>query len=111
MTTVYVTNQGDFDHSDSYVGVPYHFPRGISVELPLEAAENLLGYGFPDKTEFVIRLGWSKTSQDMPEALEKLDKFKFSDEPFQNRSLPSAVGTVPLQIARSAGRKAIARAA
>lgn len=109
--TVYVTNTGDFDHSDSYVGVSYSFPRGQSVEVPEAVAENLLGYGFQDKTEFVVRLGWSKTNLDMPEALAKLDKFLVTNEPVQNRSLPSAVGPVSLQTERSVGRKAIVRAA
>ncbi len=111
MTTVYVTNVGDFDHSDSYCGVVYKFPRGISVEVPLAAAENLLGFGQEDKTEFVVRLGWSKTSLDMPQALEKLACLRVTQEPVQNRSLPSAVGAVSLQIARSGGRKAIPRVA
>ena len=111
MTTVYVTNVGDFDHSDSYCGFVYKFPRGISVEIPVEAAENLLGFGHDDKTDFVVRLGWSKTSQDMPKALEKLACLRVTQEPVQNRSLPSAVGAVSLQIARSGGRKAIPRVA
>lgn len=109
--TLYVTNTGDFDHSDSYDGVLYRFPRGRSVEVTEVVAENCFGYGHPQKFDFVVRLGWTRDSRDLPEALAKLDKFLITPEPVQDRSLPSAVGVVPLQAERSVGRKANVRAA
>lgn len=111
MPPVFVTNTGDFDHSDSYDGVSYSFPRGKSVEVPEVVAENLFGYGHESKFDFVVRLGWTRDSRDLPEALAKMEKFLITPEPVQDRSLPSAVGAVSLQAARSVGRKAIARAA
>ena len=111
MGVVFVTNTGDFDHSDSYDGVVYCFPQGQTVEVPEVVAENCFGYGWENKFDFVVRLGWTRDSRDLPEALAKLDKFLISTEAAQDRSLPSAVGAVSLHSARGVGRKAIARAA
>jgi hypothetical protein len=112
MSVVFVTNYGDSEHTDSYLGVSYTFRRGVTLELPENAARELLGYGHTDKTPFVVRLGWPVTSLDVPQAIERLNKIEISREPpVQNRYLPSAVGVVPLHSARRAGRKANARAA
>lgn len=112
MSVVYVTNRGDSEHTDTYLGVSYTFRRGVTLELPIEAARELLGYGHSDKTPFVVRLGWPVTALDVPKAVERLNEIEISTEPpVQNRYLPSAVGVVPLHSARRAGRKATARAA
>lgn len=112
MSVVFVTNRGDVEHSDSYAGITYKFTPGVTVEVPHQAAQEILGYGHTRKEQFVTRLGWSKNSVDMAPALERLATIEISTEPpVQNRSLPSAVGVVPLQIERGAGRKAPARAA
>ena len=94
MRVVYVTNESDADHSDSYGGVTYQFKRGECVEIPADVACELLGYGHHDKEQFVVRLGWTRDSTDMPQALQRLAQFHISTEPVQNRSLPSAVGEV-----------------
>lgn len=112
MDVVFVTNRGDAEHTDSYLGVTYEFARGVTLEMPVQAARELLGYGHSDKTQFVIRLGWPKTNLDVPEAIERLNKIEISKTPPEkNRSVPSAVGPVLLHPEKGVGRKAIQRAA
>ncbi len=106
MRVVYVTNLSDTDHADSHGGVVYKFPQHISIEVPENVAADLLGYGHPDKTEFVVRLGWCKTSQELPQALQRLEQFSITAEPVPYRSLPSAVGEVT-PFPQGRGRKAI----
>jgi hypothetical protein len=107
MSTVYVTNRGDLDHTDWYHGVFYHFRKGETIEMPSEAAQELLGYGHRNREPFVVRLGWSVTSNDMPKAMERLNRFEISPTPpEQNRVLPSSVGVVTPLSERRAGRKA-----
>ena len=112
MSVVFVTNKGDTEHTDSYLGVTYTFTPGVTVQMPEEAARNILGYGHHDKTQFVVRLGWPKTNLDVPRAIERLNMIEVSDSPpVQNRYLPSAVGPVPLHSGKGAGRKVIQRVA
>jgi hypothetical protein len=112
MGAVYVTNCSESDHADSYGGVRYEFKRGATVEVPDVVASELLGYGHSRKEQFVVRLGWSKTNQDMPQALRKLAQFQIAHEPpRQNRVSPFAVGEVTPMSDATRGRKAIQRAA
>ena len=112
MSIVFVTNRGDTEHTDSYLGVTYTFTPGVTLQMPPEAARELLGYGYTDKTQFVVRLGWPKTNLDVPSAVERLNLIEVSEQPpVQNRSLPSAVGPVPLHSVKGAGRKVIHRVA
>ena len=110
MSVVYVTNRGDVGHTDRYHGISYTFNPGETIEGPLEVAVELLGYGHRNREPFVVRLGWSVTSNDMPKAMERLLKIEISTEPpSQDRVLPSSVGSVT-QFSR-AGRKSTRRAA
>lgn len=112
MGAVYVTNQSESDHADSYGGVRYEFRRGVTVEVPDTVASELLGYGHSQKEQFVVRLGWSKTNLDMPQALKRLGQFHMSlQPPTQNRVSPFAVGEVTPMSDATRGRKAIQRAA
>lgn len=106
MGVVYVTNYSDADHVDSHGGVVYEFTRQVSVEVPDNVAADLFGYGHRNKHEFVARLGWAKTSLEMPQALQRLEQFHITAEPVSNRSLPSAVGEVT-PFPQGRGRKAI----
>lgn len=106
MSVVYVTNTGDTEHTDTYHGVSYRFARFQTIEMPLEAAQELLGYGHRNKEPFVVRLGWAVTNNDMPKALEKLSAIEISVEPPQDRVLPSSVGAVTPFPATGRGRKA-----
>jgi hypothetical protein len=88
---LFVRNNSGSDFSDRFDGIDYHFPNGELVECPELAANHIFGYGAPDKTQHMIRLGWAANSTTLKEAYERLDKFEFLqgrmtvDEPIEER--------------------------
>ena len=105
--TVYVTNDGSMGLTDGWDGKMYTFTPGETVEIPVFVAGHIFGYGFEDKTEHVIRLGWAKTTNDIPKALTWLENFRISTEPPEvRRSVPpgKADSAQPLPVA-SQGRR------
>jgi hypothetical protein len=96
MTTVYVTNRSDKPLIDEYAFKPYKFPVNETVEIPVEVARHIFGYGSEDKEPFLARLGFAKTKNDIPAGLEILKKFDIAQEqPTPNRSLSPAIDLVP----------------
>jgi hypothetical protein len=66
----------------------------------------------PNKEKYLSYLGFIRLHSELEEGLERLAKFKISEQPpEQNRSLPSAVGVIPLRIEKSAGGKVNSKAA
>ena len=109
---VYITNNSDKKLTAEYAYKEYTFQVGETVELPIQAARHIFGYGDNNKEPYLSRLGFIRLHSEFDEALEKLSKFEISDQPPQkNRSLPSAVGVVPLHVEKRAGGKATQRAA
>jgi hypothetical protein len=104
---VYVTNNSDKELVSEYSYKEYKFPVGKTVEVPLKAAQHILGYGQENKEPYLARLGFIRLHSDLEQGLEKLAKFDISSEaPVEkNRSLPSAVGVVPLHVEKRAGGK------
>lgn len=58
-THIFVTNKNDFFHTDFYDGNEFSFPPGQKVAIPVEAARHMFGFGNPDKSETLMRLGWA----------------------------------------------------
>ena len=58
-------------------GVEYLFKPGRSVNMPVDAAKHIFGFGDDDKTRSLHRLGWLTLSNDMEGALEKLEQITF----------------------------------
>ena len=109
---VYVTNNSENKLTAEYAYEEYNFPAGKTVALSPQAARHIFGYGDDNKEPYLARLGFIRLHSELDEALEKLSKFEISDQPpQQNRSLPSAVGVVPLHVEKRAGGKATQRAA
>jgi len=109
---VYVTNHTDKDLYAEYNYVGYEFPIGKTVELTVPAARHMLGYGDEDKEKYLVQLGLIRLHSELEEATEKFKKLVISEEsPTKNRSLPSAVGVVPLRIEKSVGGKVNQRVA
>ena len=79
MEVVYVTNRGDLEYTDSYLGVSYSLRCGETIEMPVKAAQELLGYGHVRKEPYIVRLGWAVTNNDMPKALERLANIEISE--------------------------------
>jgi hypothetical protein len=96
---VYVTNKSDKDLYAEYNYVGYDFPVGKTVELTVSAARHMLGYGDEDKEKYLVQLGLIRLHSELEEATEKFRNVEISDTPpVKNRSLPSAVGVVPLHV-------------
>jgi hypothetical protein len=96
MTTIYVTNKTDKVLVDEYAFKQYKFPVNITVEVPIEVARHIFGYGSDNKELIVARLGFAKTLNDMPDGLLHLEKFIVSEEkPKQDRSLSPPIDIVP----------------
>jgi len=96
---VYVTNNSNKDLNFEYNFVAIEFPVGKTVEIPLQTAKHVLGYGDDDKEKYLVQLGLIRLHSELEEATEKFRKVEFSDTPpTKNRSLPSAVGVVPLHV-------------
>ncbi len=64
-----------------YDGVDYEFLPGEKVDIPQVVAKHIFGFGDPDKTKALTRLGWMHSSEQMEAAMESLKKIKFAEAP------------------------------
>jgi hypothetical protein len=109
---VYVTNNSDKDLYAEYNFEGFEFPVGKTVKVSVQAARHMLGYGDDDKEKYLVQLGLIRLHSELEEATEKFLKVEISETPPEkNRSLPSAVGVVPLRIEKSVGGKVNQRVA
>jgi hypothetical protein len=109
---VYVTNNSDKDLYSEYNFVGFDFPVGKTVKLPVSAARHMLGYGDENKEPYLVLLGLIRLHSELEDAMERFEKVEISETPPEkNRSLPSAVGVVPLRIEKSVGGKVNQRVA
>ena len=106
--SIFVTNNSDQDLKDGFGGVFYNFVQGSTVEIPLEAAKHIFGYEQEDKTPYLARLGWAKTTNELKDGLQRLSKWELSTQPPQkNQSLSPLVERVPLPSQKKAGGKVL----
>ena len=106
MSNIYVTNNTENTLKDGFGGVFYEFKPGETVEIPVETAHHIFGYGEDNKEPYLARLGWAKTSNDLPAGLEILQKWDLSTQaPKKNQSLSPLVERVPLPVSKRAGGK------
>lgn len=82
---VFVVNKNDFHHADAFDGIQYEFPPGEKVQVPVDAAVHMFGYGLADKTDTLVRLGWAsrynaviKRMEEDPTGVRRLAKFVFT---------------------------------
>ena len=109
---VFVTNNSEKKLVAEYAYEEFVFPQGVTVKISHQAAKHIFGYGDNNKEPYLSRLGFIRLHSELDEALERLSQFEISDQPpQQNRSLPSAVGVVPLHVEKRAGGKSTQRAA
>jgi len=88
--SVFVTNKG-IPFVGRFENVEYTFDNGKEVELSLEAAKHILGYGDDNKEPYFVRLGWMKINTDLPRALERMQTVSFSTEPAKKVHLTAPV--------------------
>jgi hypothetical protein len=99
MNNVWVVNKTDQELTSQWNGKLYSIPPSVPTEIPHDVAQNVLGYGLNEKFEFVVRLGWTKDSNDLPQALERLAKFEVTAErPQDYRATSPAVGQFPAPV-------------
>ena len=98
---VWVTNTGDEFFVDHWDGKPYSFAPGKTVEIEEHIARHFFGYGLPDRVPNLARLGWTKTLNDVPAALERLNKFVVSTvQPQTYHNTSPVVERVPFPASR-----------
>jgi len=99
MNNVWVVNKTDKELTSQWHGKPYNFPPSKPVEVPYDVAQNLFGYCLDNKFEFVVRFGWTKDSNDLPQAYERLSKFEITEHrPKDYRATSPAVGQFPVPV-------------
>ena len=97
---MYVTNNNDFDYQDRYNGNDYTFPAGQSVGIEMDVARHIFGVGDPDKSSYLVRSGWAKTSDSVHAGYDILNRFIFSDVPNSPATgdTPAAAPSVPPEV-------------
>jgi len=99
---VFVTNRGD---TQLAVG-SYEFKKNNPVELPLEVAVQLFGYGLEDREHILVRWGWIQLHSELKEGLKKLDQFviRLKDQGKTAR-YPRLLDEYPLPYKRVRGKR------
>lgn len=111
MSDVWVTNRTEEEFIVEFAYKQYEFKPNEPVQISEAAAKHIFGHTVTDKEPCLARLGWVRLHSDLKQGLEKLSKIEITDElPGKNRSLPSAVGVVPLHVEKRAGVRNQARA-
>jgi hypothetical protein len=107
MSTVWILNNTSEELIDKWAGETFKFPPNTPVEVPVEVAMHTFGYLRDDKEYNLIRLGWTKTNLDMPQALERLSKFDISETRQQvyRKSQSPTIDRTPLPSAIRGGGK------
>ena len=88
--SVFVTNRG-VKFSALYCNEKIDFPTEQEVEITLEVAKHLFGYGEDNKEPYFVRLGWMKLNTDLEKAERRLSEFTFSSEPSKKVHLSAPV--------------------
>ena len=104
--SVFVTNKG-VPTSGKFEGVEYVFDTNQEVELTLEAAKHIFGYGEDNKEPYFVRLGWMKMNTDLPRAKQRLEEFVFSTEPAKKVHLSAPVVervATPMPVSKGASK-------
>ena len=109
---IFVTNKSGQKLTAEFNYEEYNFPEEKTVALSPQAAKHIFGYGVDNKEPYLARLGFIRLHSELEQGLERLAQFEITSEPpQQDRSLPSAVGVVPLHVEKRAGGKSTQRAA
>jgi hypothetical protein len=72
-----VTNGLEQTIAAKFAGQDFEFPPGKDVPCDEEAAAHIFGFGEPDKSIALLRLGWITPGHDKVIAEERLKKIVF----------------------------------
>jgi hypothetical protein len=59
-------------------GIEYAWKLGDTINMPVEAAEHIFGFGLEDKTRALHRAGFVNTMEDIEAGMAKLALFSFA---------------------------------
>lgn len=90
--TVYILNKTNEEFRDRFDGEDYVFPPNEYVQVPIEAAKLIFGFGEEDKLRAIRRLGWAVTTTELEKAKARLKGFQFHLEPPHYGHQPAPVG-------------------
>jgi hypothetical protein len=112
MTTVYVTNRSEKPLIDEYAFQTYKFPVNEAVEVDIAVARHLFGYEQEDKLPAMVRIGLCISTNDIEDALKRLEKFEITqDKPEQNRFLSPGDDSVTPLVPKGRGERKVVQAA
>lgn len=77
--TLWVTNNNGDDYEDRFDGEDFYFAKGEPVEIPVEGAQLMFGYGEDNKTSTLMRAGKAATANDLKSGLVWLANFTFNN--------------------------------
>lgn len=106
MKTVWVLNKSTEALVDRFDGQEFAFLPNVPVEIPALVAGHIFGHLKQDRTPTLVRLNWTKTSNDLPDGLKRLDLFEITDHrPNVYRETSPTVDRTPLPVLRQVGGK------
>jgi len=89
--TLWIVNKNGEDYADRFDGEDYYFAAGEPVEVPVEGAQLMFGYGEDNKTSTLMRAGKAATANDLKSGLVWLANFVFSNaKPTEQLVAPAA---------------------
>lgn len=77
--TLWITNGNGEDYEDRFDGEDYYFAVGDPVEVPIDGACLMFGYGEDNKTSTLMRAGKAATANDLKSGLVWLANFAFNN--------------------------------
>ena len=108
--SLWVINRNADPHQDRFDGEDYHFPYAVPVEVPVEGANLMFGYGEDSKVSTLMRSGKCPTSRDLPEGMKWLSNFAFYGSEADAKAANDPAATTDSQFAPGVEGKGEAKA-
>jgi hypothetical protein len=87
--TIWIVNGNADTYEDRFDGDDYVFMHGQAVEVPVEGANLMFGYGEPDKKSTLMRAGKAPSASDLKHGMVWLSNFSFHNtEPKEHHLAP-----------------------
>lgn len=105
--TLWVTNTNAEDYEDRFDGEDFYFPgtgnpQHEAIEIPVEGASLMFGYGEDNKTSTLMRAGKAATANDLKTGLVWLANFAFNNAKPTPRELAPALQSPEASVGDSA---------
>lgn len=104
--SIFVRNNGEEPFSDRFDGEDFTIEPGHAIEMTIECAKLVFGFGEDDKARAIRRLGYAPTSAEMPAALKRLYAFSFHMDQAEAEKGRSSAPATNRNVAESSGSAA-----